>query len=74
MSAAAHNPLLEYNPLLDYMHGALEHEHKGVQCWRSRRMRWRMRRMLALTPEPEVLNKEPELAAIVTAPGGRPAV
>ena len=57
MSAVAHNPLLDYNHRLDYMHDALEHKHKGVP-------------MLALAPEPEVLNKEPELVAIVTAPGG----
>jgi len=42
------------------MHGALEQKHKGVP-------------MLALVPEPEVLNKEPELAAIVAAPGGAPS-
>ena len=41
------------------MHGALEQKHKGVP-------------MLAPAPEPEVLNKEPELAAIVAAPGGAP--
>ena len=41
MSAAAHNPLLDYM----YMQEALEQEHKGVP-------------MLALAPEPEVLNKE----------------
>ena len=39
------------------MHEALEQEHKGVP-------------MLALAPEPEDLKKEPEPAAIVTAPGG----
>jgi hypothetical protein len=61
MSAVAHNPLLDYNHRLDYMHDALEHKHKGVP-------------MLALEPEPEVLNKEPELVAIVAAPGGRQAV
>jgi hypothetical protein len=76
MSAAAHNPLLDYNPPLDYMHDALEQKHKGVP-------------MLALEPEPGVLNKEPELAviasgplsstrsdkaAIVTAPGGASSV
>ena len=42
------------------MHGALEQKHKGVP-------------MLALALEPEVLNKEPELAAIVAAPGGAPS-
>jgi hypothetical protein len=41
------------------MHIALEQKHKGVP-------------MLAPTLEPEVLNKEPELAAIVAAPGGAP--
>ncbi len=45
------------NPLLDYMHGALEQEHKGVP-------------MLALAPEPEDLNKEPEPTATLPAPGG----
>jgi hypothetical protein len=45
---------------IDYMHGALEQKHKGVP-------------MLALASEPEVLNKEPELAAIVVAPGGAPS-
>ena len=34
-----------HNPLLDYMHEALEHEHKGVP-------------MLALAPEREDLKKE----------------
>ena len=43
------------------MHGALEQKHKGVP-------------MLAPALEPEVLNKEPELAAIVAAPGGAPRV
>ena len=43
------------------MHGALEQKHKGVP-------------MLALEPEPEVLDKEPELAAIVAAPEGAPSV
>ena len=37
-----------HNPLLEYMHEALEQEHKGVP-------------MLALAPEPEDLKKEPEL-------------
>jgi hypothetical protein len=37
------------------MYEALEQEHKGVP-------------MLALAPEPEDLKKEPEPAAIVTAP------
>ena len=41
------------------MHRALEQKHKGVP-------------MLAPALEPEVLNKEPELAAIVAAPGGAP--
>ena len=45
---------------MDNMHGALEQKHKGVL-------------MMALVPEPEVLNKEPELAAIVAAPGGAPS-
>jgi hypothetical protein len=46
---------------LEYnMHGALKQKHKGVP-------------MLALAPEPEVLNKEPELAAIVAALGGAPS-
>ena len=44
---------------MDNMHGALEQKHKGVP-------------MLAPALEPEVLNKEPELAAIVAAPGGAP--
>ena len=42
------------------MHIALEQKHKAVP-------------MLAPAPEPEVLNKEPELAAIVAAPGGAPS-
>ena len=42
------------------MHRALEQKHKGVP-------------MLAPALEPEVLNKEPELAAIVAAPGGAPS-
>ena len=45
---------------MDNMHGALEQKHKGVP-------------MLAPALEPEVLNKEPELAAIVAAPGGAPS-
>ena len=44
---------------LESMHRALEQKHKGVP-------------MLAPALEPEVLNKEPELAAIVAAPGGAP--
>jgi hypothetical protein len=44
---------------MENMHGALDQKHKGVP-------------MLAPTLEPEVLNKEPELAAIVAAPGGAP--
>ena len=44
---------------IDNMHIALEQKHKGVP-------------MLAPALEPEVLNKEPELAAIVAAPGGAP--
>ena len=47
-----------HNPLLEYMHEALEREHKGVP-------------MLALAPEPEDLNKEPEPTATLPAPGGR---
>ena len=43
------------------MHRALEQKHKGVP-------------MLAPALEPEVINKEPELAAIAAAPGGRQAV
>jgi hypothetical protein len=46
-----------HNPLLEPMHEALEQEHKGMP-------------MLALAPEAEDLKKEPEPAAIVTAPGG----
>ena len=45
---------------IDNMHGALEQKHKGVP-------------MLAPALEPEILNKEPELAAIVAAPGGAPS-
>ena len=45
---------------MENMHGALDQKHKGVP-------------MLAPTLEPEVLNKEPELAAIVAAPGGAPS-
>ena len=44
---------------MENMHGALDQKHKGVP-------------MLAPTLEPEVLNKEPDLAAIVAAPGGAP--
>ena len=46
---------------MENMHGALDQKHKGVP-------------MLAPTLEPEVLNKEPELVAIVAAPGGRQTV
>ena len=46
-----------YNPLLEYMHEALEQEHKGVP-------------MLALVQEPEDLNKEPEPTVTLPAPGG----
>jgi hypothetical protein len=50
-AVAAHNPLLEY------MHEALEQEHKSVST-------------LALVQEPEDLNKEPEPTVTLPAPGG----
>jgi putative lipoic acid-binding regulatory protein len=46
-----------HNPLLEYMHDALEQEHNGVP-------------MLALAPEPEDLNKELGPTSTLPAPGG----